>query len=166
MSNYRGHVAGAGLFAVLYLTLLSVVLTVDILPEDREIFSGYAFPVMLVGLTVLFGIFPDVDINSRAQNMFYSIFFLIDVWLIWSGNFEEAAYLGLLAMLPVISKHRGWTHSKLAMVLVPLPILIFPAFDNPHDVWVGLPYYGAAVAGYFSHLFFDQLIIKWRKRKK
>lgn len=164
MANYRGHVAGAATFAVFYLSALSLGFGIDLLAE-RAIFSGYYFPIALTGLVVLFGIWPDIDINSRAQNLFYSIFFLIDVVLILSSEYEAAAYLGLLAMLPVISKHRGWTHSKLAVILVPSPFLIIPYLDNPGDPWVGLPYYLAAVVGYVSHLYFDGLIIK-RKRKK
>ena len=166
MSNYRGHVIGAAGFGVAYLALLSLVFNLEVIPTDREIFTGFAFPVVLVGLTVMFGLFPDIDINSHAQNIFYSFFFAIDLWLIFTENFAEAAYLGLIAMLPVISKHRGWTHSKLAMVVVPSPLLLLTASNNPNDPWVGLPYYGAAVAGYFSHLYFDRLIIRKRKRRK
>ena len=164
MSNYRGHVAGAAGFAVAYLAILSLVFKLDVIPTDRELFSGFAFPIVLVGLAVMFGLFPDIDINSHAQNMFYSLFFGIDLWLIFSENFIEAAYLGLIAMLPVISKHRGWTHSKLAMIVVPLPLLLLPASNYPDDPWVGLPYYGAAVSGYFSHLYFDRLILRRRRR--
>ncbi|MDX1765911.1 MAG: metal-dependent hydrolase [Candidatus Saccharimonadales bacterium] len=165
MSNYRGHVAGAALFSVAYLAILTLVFNLEIIPTDREIFSGFAFPIVLVGLSVMFGLFPDVDINSHAQNIFYSMFFVVDIWLIATKNFEEAAYLGLIAMLPVISKHRGWTHKKISMVLIPMPLLLMPAANNPDDIWVGLPYYGAAVVGYFSHLWFDRLILKkWRRR--
>lgn len=156
MSNYKGHVAGASVSAVLYLAALTFVFAIDILPQDRDLFIGYAFPIVLVGITVLFGLFPDVDINSHSQNVFFTIFFLVDVWLIWSNNYREAAYLGLISMLPILSKHRGWTHSRLAMVAVPLPFLILPALQHPAEVWVGMPYYGAAVVGYATHLLLDK----------
>lgn len=146
--------------SVVYLAILTAVFAIEILPQDREIFSGYGFPIVIVALVILFGIFPDVDINSHAQNMFYSVFFVGDLWLIWTENFAEAAYLGLIAMLPVISKHRGWTHSRLAMLLVPVPFLILPAINYPDDVWVGLPYYGAAVFGYATHLMLDKVLFK------
>ncbi len=164
MANYRGHVTGAIVFALLYLAFINFVFSIDILPTDREIFSGYAFPVALVGITVLFGLFPDIDINSHAQNLFYTFFFIVDVGLIISKNYQEAAYLGLIAMLPVIAKHRGWTHSKLATVIVPLPLLVLPALNNPDAILSGMPYYGAAVAGYVSHLFFDGLLTHRRRK--
>jgi len=81
---------------------------------------------LLIGLfvvAVLFGLFPDVDTNSVGQNLFFGIAFIAMIVLIISGKFEPAAYLGLLAMTPIIGKHRGWTHHKLAMFLVPSPIL-------------------------------------------
>ncbi len=58
-------------------------------------------------------------------------------------------------MTPIVGKHRGWTHTFLAMVLVPLPIVLVPYMNN-RFIWdTGLIIYGAAVAGYFSHLWLD-----------
>lgn len=163
MANYRGHVFGALGFAVAYLFLLSIVFAVDILPSDRQYFSGYAFPVVLVGISVMFGMLPDIDINSRAQNLFYTIFFMLDAWLILKQHYVYSSFLGLVAMLPIISKHRGWTHSKIAMLLVPLPLLVFPAIATS-DFSVGVPYYGAAIVGFASHLYFDGLFRVFRRR--
>jgi membrane-bound metal-dependent hydrolase YbcI (DUF457 family) len=64
-------------------------------------------------------------------------------------------------MTPIIGKHRGWTHSKPAMLLVPSPILIIPYLHNQHVWTLGLLIYGAAVAGYFSHLLLDGLITRY-----
>lgn len=118
---------------------------------------------LLAGLfviAVLFGLFPDIDTNSKGQDVFFGIAFVAEIALILTGKFEPAAYLGLLAMTPIVGKHRGWTHSKIAMLLVPLPIVLIPYLHN-HHVWtLGLLIYGSAVAGYFSHLLFDGLIFK------
>jgi hypothetical protein len=119
---------------------------------------------MLVGLfviAILFGLWPDVDTNSKGQNIFFGIAFVADILLIVNGRLEAAAYLGLLAMTPIIGKHRGWTHSKLAMVLVPAPIIIIPYIYRPSVLTPALLIYGAAVVGYFSHLLLDGLI--WRR---
>ena len=112
-------------------------------------------------LAMLFGLFPDVDTNSKAQDIFFGIAFLSDVALVLSGNLKTAAYLGLIAMLPIISHHRGWTHKKWAMLVIPLPIVVIPTLYDQSLFWIALIYYGAAVAGYFSHLLFDGLI--WRR---
>jgi len=127
----------------------------DISLQDWQLLIG------LFVIAVLFGLFPDIDTNSMGQNIFFGIAFVAEIVLIVSGKFEPAAYLGLLAMTPIIGKHRGWTHSKLAMVLVPSPILIIPYLHNRHVWTLGLLIYGAAVAGYFSHLLLDGLIFRF-----
>jgi membrane-bound metal-dependent hydrolase YbcI (DUF457 family) len=63
-------------------------------------------------------------------------------------------------MLPIITHHRGWTHSKWAMFAVPLPILLVPYLYSETMLPISIVYYGAAVVGYFSHLFLDGLIWK------
>src|SRR5205085_9492422 len=103
-------------------------------------------------------LFPDIDIKSKGQVMFYRLFFLLDLLLLFNGMFKEAALLGFLALLPILSKHRGWTHTIWAMVLIPLPILIGPMYFARQTTWDGLPYYLGSVVGYFSHLVADGLV--------
>ena len=104
--------------------------------------------------------------NSKGQNLFYSIFFTIDVVLIAMREFQWAAYLGLFAILPVLGKHRGWTHTYWAMLLIPSPLLVLPYLLFPDRPFAGLPFYGAAVVGYFSHLFMDGLVIPFPRRAR
>lgn len=159
MSGYKGHIAGAVAINTVYLA--SVRLLPGEMLERWDIsLMDWQLTIGLFVIAVLFGLFPDVDTNSMGQNIFFGIAFVAMIVLIVAGKFEPAAYLGLLAMTPIVGKHRGWTHSKIAMVLVPSPILIIPYLHN-HHVWtLGILIYGAAVVGYFSHLLLDGLIIK------
>lgn len=116
-------------------------------------------------LSVLFALFPDIDTNSKGQDIFYGIALVLDVLLFWNGRIQAAAILGLIAMLPVVGKHRGWTHSKPAMLLVPSAIVVVPYLYNSKILPISLVYYGAAVTGYFSHLLLDGLIFKWFRVK-
>lgn len=166
MSNYRGHIKGSLSFALVYMITIAIVFAVDLHPDGRAIFNGYLFPVSLLGLSVIFGLWPDVDTNSKAQNWFYAVLFGLDIVLISYEEFRAAAYVGLIAMLPILGKHRGWTHNPLAIVIIPLPLLILPFLYNETLPWSGLPYYGAAVVGYFSHLWFDSLIWPRKRRYK
>jgi len=77
-----------------------------------------------------------------------------------TNNLQAAAYLGLIAMLPIIGHHRGWTHAKWAILAVPLPILLLPYLYNQQNLPIAAIYYGAAVTGYFSHLLLDKKILK------
>lgn len=158
MAGYKGHIAGAVVLGTAYVAAVSMV------PSNTNFAQGLLSDwQMLTGLfitAILFGLWPDVDTNSAGQNLFFGIAFALDVLLIITGRFEAAAYLGLLAMTPIIGKHRGWTHSFWAMLLVPSPIVLVTYAYNPQKVALGLMIYGAAVVGYFSHLLLDGRVLR------
>lgn len=160
MANYKGHIGGGTVAGAVYALALAYV-PVQQFAEAAGVLQNWQAIAALFVLTILFGLFPDVDTNSKAQDIFLGLAFVTDVILIASGNIQAAAYLGLIAMLPIVSHHRGWTHAKWAMFLVPLPILLVPYLYNQAILPASIVYYGAAVAGYFSHLLLDGLI--WRK---
>ena len=159
MANYKGHIAGGVVFTGVY-TVAMLFAPVERLAEYASLLYDWQamFAVFVIGM--LFALFPDVDTNSKGQDLFYWIIFPLDVLLIYAGQFQAAAYLGLLALLPVLAHHRGWTHSKWAMFLIPLPIILIPWLYSDNVLPISLVYYGAAVVGYFSHLFLDGLIWK------
>lgn len=159
MANYKGHIVGGVLCNSAYLTVL-ILFPGNVLQKTNGILSNWQFLIGLYVIAVLFGLWPDVDTNSKGQDIFFRMAFAADIILIAAGRLEAAAYLGLLGMTPVIGKHRGWTHSKLAMVLIPAPILIVPYINSSKILPTAVIVYGAAVAGYFSHLLFDGLIFK------
>ncbi len=164
MANYKGHSVGAAGVNAVYLAGLKYA------PDDFLARVGVSYPdwQVIAGLFVvamLFGLWPDVDTNSKGQNIFFGMAFVADVLLIVSGNFAAAAYFGLLAMTPILGKHRGWTHSKIAMILVPLPIVVVPYLIHFNNLSLYAVFYGAALGGYFSHLLLDGLIVKWIRVK-
>ncbi len=146
MPGYKGHLAGGLFFAV-----MGIVGTVLLgwLVLDPLIASG------LVGFCLLGALFPDVDTDSKGQNLFFAVFAAVDLGLIIQKQYIWAAWLGFFAMLPAIGSHRGWTHTWWAMLLVPVPILAFRRHDG-HRVRNGfVPFYVAFATGYFSHLLLD-----------
>jgi membrane-bound metal-dependent hydrolase YbcI (DUF457 family) len=157
MAGYKGHLAGATLFAIGYVAALAYVFSVDAAYAQFTDLERVGYPAVLVVLALLFGLWPDVDTDSKGRRVFYTIFFVTDLFLIVTEQFKAAAYLGLIAMLPILSRHRGWTHTWWAMLLVPSPLLILPYLHVPERPLVGLPFYGAAVAGYLSHLVVDDV---------
>lgn len=164
MANYKGHVLGGIALGALYVGAMTYV-PVERFAEASGLLHDWQALAGVLVISVLFALFPDIDTNSKGQNIFFGLALAVDILLIWNGNIQAAAYLGLIAMLPVVGKHRGWTHSKLAMLLVPLPIAIVPYLYNDSILPISMVYYGAAVAGYFSHLLLDGLIIKWFRVK-
>lgn len=159
MANYKGHIAG-GVMAGGILAVATSFLPVEKLAESAHLLYDWQALAGLLTVSILFALFPDIDTNSKAQDIFYGIMLPLDILLIWTGNLQAAAYLGIVAMLPIIGHHRGWTHSLWAAFLVPLPILVVPWLYHGTVMQVSTFYYVAAVAGYVSHLLLDGRIIK------
>lgn len=159
MANYKGHIAGGLAAGVLYTVAMTAV-PVEYLAEYARLLDDWQVLAAVFVIAMLFALFPDVDTNSKAQDIFFWLVFIVDVLLIWGGYFAAAALLGLIAMLPILTHHRGWTHAKWAMALVPLPIALVPLLYSERLLPIAVVYYGAAVAGYFSHLLLDGLIWK------
>ena len=166
MAGYKGHLGGAMVFYAGYLALLALVFSVDRAYLQLSEVELIGYPLVLFGLCLMFGLWPDVDTNSKGQDVFYTLFFLVDAILIATRKFEQAAYLGLFAILPILGKHRGWTHTYWAMLLVPSPLVILPYLLFPEKPLAGLPFYGAAVVGYFSHLFMDGMVVALPGRRR
>jgi membrane-bound metal-dependent hydrolase YbcI (DUF457 family) len=164
MAGYKGHIAGGIGLGGIYAGLLQWV-PYEHVVEMAGLLHNWQVLAAVFVLSVLFALFPDIDTNSKGQDVFYGLALGVNVLLIWSGNIQAAAYLGLVAMLPIVGKHRGWTHSKVAMLLIPLPLLIVPYLYSEQALKAGVLLYGAAVAGYCSHLLLDGLIFKWFRIK-
>jgi membrane-bound metal-dependent hydrolase YbcI (DUF457 family) len=144
MSVYKGHLAGGICSFILYMLALVVFFS----------FSPNANALIWLGLCLLGALWPDVDTNSLGQKLFYGIFLVLDSFFLLWGLYKEAALLGFFALLPIIGKHRGWTHTIWAAFLVPCPMLLLPVF-NPGVNAGGLEYYVPVVIGYLSHLILD-----------
>lgn len=112
----------------------------------------------VLGVTALMGaLFPDTDTDSKGQNLFYLILVILDLAFMIKGMYRWAAVLGFCAMLPALGRHRGWTHTWWAMLLVPFPILLLPVVFYAQPLERLLPFYFSAVIGYFSHLLLDRI---------
>lgn len=164
MANYKGHVAGGLGVGVAYVMALNF-LPGELLEKTGGILYDWQMLAGLLVLSMLFGLWPDIDTNSKGQDVFFGAAFALDVLLIAYGYLEAAAYFGLVCMFPILGKHRGWTHSKWAMFLVPAPIVLVPYLNKSSLLATYLIFYGAAVAGYFSHLLLDGRIVRWIRVK-
>ena len=114
-------------------------------------------------LCVLGAMAPDVDIKSKSQRVIYFILLVVDLVLILTEYYREAAIIGFFGIVPNVLKHRRQTHSLTAAILLPAPLLIIPILATGRLEYqqLGVSYYIAAVFGYVSHLIADR---KERKR--
>jgi len=87
MASGKGHIVGGFVFLWLFLAILSNFFFV---PSVMEI-------VIFTAITVMFALWPDVDIKSLGQKVFYSIFFVTDATLVfYFKDYKTAAFFGLL----------------------------------------------------------------------
>ena len=196
MSMFREHwIGGLTVYSIFFFLSLAVSISISIffgLPFDWNPTISLNLEV-IVGcfiVALLFGLWPDVDITSKSQKIFYTVLFVLNAALIFVFKFYiVAALLGLFAMLPILSRHRGWTHSRITMILLPGLFLVFPVYiEYPSwDIgWVELPdlldsllkwerlldvlqdgliFYLAGVIGYASHLYLDGILFRSRRAK-
>jgi len=186
MSMFREHYIGSLIAYTLFFVLslgaslvgkFSMQLPLDwnpTIPSDLWEIAGCFIIAMLSGL------WPDVDIKSKSQQMFYRIFLVFNAMLILRGHYIESAFFGIFAMLPLIGKHRGWTHSKLTMLLLPAAILVLPlyfhgaqidldnlpSYYNLNLIKIALPFYTASLIGFGTHLHLDGILLRSREAQR
>lgn len=163
MANFRKHVVGASVTFGIYYAGLAVLYTSSYANIELSEFETILASTGILVCCLSFGILPDIDISSTSQKIFYGCVIFGMTALIAMKNYQTAAILGLISLLPLVSKHRGWTHAKWAIILVPLPLLVLPAIVYPTYALIGLPFYLAGVLGYSSHLLLDGLLFKQRR---
>jgi hypothetical protein len=148
MPGYKGHVSGG---------LVAGCLAVGALVIAGRFTCTPLYLAGWIGFCLLGALFPDVDTDSKGQNLFYGVLIVVEGALIYRHQYRWGAWLGLCSMLPALGHHRGWTHTWWAMLLVGLPILFVPGiFFDGVDLGTFLPFYIAFTMGYFSHLLMDR----------
>tara|TARA_B110000467_G_scaffold67058_1_gene61112 strand:- start:5945 stop:6403 length:459 start_codon:yes stop_codon:yes gene_type:complete len=148
MSGGKGHLFGGFIFMLIFLHTITHYF---FRPDFLDL-------VLYMAIGLMFSVWPDVDIKSIGQKFFYTVFFLVDIFLIYHEEYKIGSYFGLIIILPILAKHRGWTHSIPAMFLVPAPIILYPIYMSKSFDFSGAPFYACAVTGYFSHLVLDRKI--------
>ena len=148
MASGKGHIKGGILFFIIFMYTIFTYFTTPTL-IDASIY----FVLFIAG-----ALFPDTDIKSIAQKSFYLMFFLFDVFLIFIGKIDIAAYFGVVIILPLLGKHRGWTHSYYTMFLLSGLILAVPIFQSGIQDFSTAMYAISFFLGFISHLFLDNLI--------
>ena len=138
MPGYQAHLAtgavagGGALFAAVYAGRL---------PQEPRTLAPLFAVCLLASLS------PDVDTDSKGKRIFYGLLLVLDGLLLYREDYKMAAFLGLFAILPGISAHRGWTHTWWAMLPFPLPFVALAHYFLGVSWESALPWYLAAQVG-------------------
>ena len=100
-------------------------------------------------------LFPDIDIKSKAQQLFYLLLLAI-TWTIWSEQrYDLLPAVGVATFLPLLVKHRGLFHRLWFILLAAYAIWRTGSTIRP-DLAPALQYDMLFfAAGAISHLYLD-----------
>lgn len=98
MPSYRGHLAGG---LVTYLIILQALQYVQ--PPAMILIQGLFF-------CLLGALFPDIDVKSKGQKIFYSMLFVVLLLLLYAQMYCFFAVSSVLGTLPMLVRHRGIFH--------------------------------------------------------
>ncbi|MBU2514124.1 metal-dependent hydrolase [bacterium] len=132
--------------------------------KDIIILSGVFF------IAVFMALFPDLDSASVLQRWFYRLVFLCLVVLFIGDQMGLFAAITFISLLPVLHKHRGWTHSPVTPFILAVFIIIIVELQasstrwfngfSLQDIWESAKnnwiYIFACVLGHYSHLALDK----------
>jgi hypothetical protein len=146
MPGYRGHLAGGALFYVL--ALLVLIKSLRCAFSDQDVLIGLV-------MCLLGSLFPDIDIKSKGQKLFYTCFLGVLLLALYYNNMDLFIMGSLACFVPLLSRHRGVSHRYWFIVIVPLLIpFALQQMGSPLQCQ-SFMFYGFFVLGALSHLVFD-----------
>ncbi len=149
MSGFREHITAGIAVGTTY----SVV---NIYALETLKMDTYA--ILPCASCILFSIFPDIDIKSKASKFFYLVALVTEIWLFYLNNYLFAAILGIVLIIPQLCNHRGIFHSKIMAISLPLIISIILYAQGFINSSMAIHVATAGILGYFTHLTLDRLV--------
>ena len=149
--------------------------SIQLFLEDPLYLQGEVQTLIALFITTLFmSLFPDLDTASIPQRWFFRGMFLTLTFLFFTEQMEIFSILAFVSLLPVMHKHRGWTHWKITPWLIILfLIIVFEYFRFRSSLLSQLSvkhiialmeefwmYVFACVLGHYTHLLLDSQHIK------
>lgn len=166
--NAQGHLIG-GLGAALAVEVGALGLGWAQWPpgEPEAVTLAWSLPLT----AFLMSLFPDLDVGSKPQRWYYRAALPVLVWLHFTGRDLAFVLLALFSLLPLVHRHRGWTHSPWAPLAVSLLLAGAAEYHRAQSGWFArfsfeeaarlwwayLPYLLAACVGHGVHLLLDRV---------
>ena len=148
MPGFRGHLIGG---TVTYLAILQYIKFMQ--PSVPVIVSGFVF-------CIIGSLFPDIDIKSKGQKLFYSLALVVLCCFLYYERTDLFIGLSLLAIVPLLVKHRGLFHQLWFLIFVSITTgLVIGSFHSDFSVWA-MKNALFFLAGAISHIVLDKVVTR------
>ncbi len=154
MPGYRVHLLGG---AVTFGSLYYFITTPLGFPQSAT------WTILLLGVTLLGSLIPDLDITSKIQRLFYFCIIGAFLGLLLTHQWVLLLFTAGLAIVIGLLRHRTILHHPVFLALLPMPIIYYMANNNQplsSTIFASLFF----IAGCWSHLLLDFGIKKGTKR--
>lgn len=160
MPGYKAHLAvGSAVCGLTYITTINVFQLPTLPQLPLCIFLG------LVG-----SIFPDIDIRSKMQKIYYRMATLGVLVTLFLQAWTPFFILGAISCLITTLTHRTMTHHYWFLTVTPLFIVLYVSYWANHLFHPGLTYALFFIFGALSHVILDRSITKikmlWKKKHR
>jgi len=147
MPNYKGHLVG-GFIAYAIVVYILLYLMIIYVPSITTAIEWLLF-------TLAGSLFPDVDIKSKGQKLFYRTMFGITLLLILKQRFELLILVMVLSFIPLLVRHRGIFHNFWFIMMLVGTVtctltIYYPA--HAHIITTDALFF---ITGIISHLWLD-----------
>lgn len=148
MPGYRGHLIGGSIAYLVFLQLIKIV-SVD----QATIFSGFFF-------CLLGSLFPDVDIKSKGQKIFYLCILLFFFLFLLYERTDICIGIMFVSIVPLLVKHRGIFHNYWFLTTISMATAF--CIGSYHEQYSLFAFYNGLffLVGSASHVFLDRTITR------
>jgi hypothetical protein len=144
MPNYKGHLAGGAVFY----TIAFLVLTFTYKPTIVTSIEWLLF-------TLMGALFPDVDIRSKGQKLFYWLLGFIFLYAWWNHHLFVFPILSAIGLVPLLVKHRGIFHRLWFIILLSVGLAFLACQGAPNCYRIIMFDTLFFLVGAISHLWLD-----------
>lgn len=175
--KFNAHVVGGSVAGLLMATTAQIA---GFTSATRELLLEYLknpgtlsgdIPILggLFLTTLVMSLFPDLDSASVVQKWFYRFVMLLLLVLFLTGQMGMFAAIALIALLPLLDKHRGWTHFKITPLCLVFFFAVVVELHRSTQSWFGgfslsnvisliqnsWMFAVACILGHYTHLLLD-----------
>ena len=170
--KYRAHLTGGAAAGTVALLLTAGSGALSAPPASLTEFTAHPGVALGGGVFLtawLMALFPDLDTRSIPQKWYLRCVALGTIGALLADRGDWVAVIALAALLPLLHKHRGWTHWKLTPWVLALLAALLAEYSRTQSLWFsGFSWRGvsdllaqhwmfvmATVLGHSTHLLLD-----------